>query len=142
VIVPLVGAEIFVNADLARKPMAASVIRDDKRKVADLRDHGIIPVCRALAMVARMDVDVGDHGHFQVAALSPDHAELAAVEFDDAVVEAVRINVVVKEELPDSPGSPVSVAKQERAAFAPSAGAAMQLINAGIPDLRVADQPS
>src|SRR5437899_5825250 len=88
-----------------------------------------------------MNVDIGHDGHFQFPALFPDQAELAAVELDDSVVEAMWIDVVVKEELLDSLGPPVGAAEQEGAAFAPATGATFQSIDARVPDARAANHP-
>src|SRR5690349_17756717 len=90
VVAPLARAEIFIHADLSRQPLACGVIGDDERHVAHLRDHGIVAVGWALTVMTGMDVNVGHDGHFQLPALFPYQAELAAIEFDDAVVEAMR----------------------------------------------------
>jgi hypothetical protein len=140
-VVPPAGAKIFINADLSGQTVPTRIVGNDERQVADLRDHGIIAIGFALPVVARVDVDIGDDGHLQLATFLPNHAEPGTIELDDSVVETVRIDVVVKEKLLDSSGPAVGAAKQERAAFTPITGAASEFINTRIPNPRAADQP-
>jgi hypothetical protein len=125
VVMPPTGTEIFIHADFAGSAMAGCVVGNDERQM----------------VVARVDVDVGDHGHLQLAAFFPNQAELGTIELDNSVVETMRVDVIVKEELLDSAGPTVGTAKQERAALALTTGAESEFINTRIPNPRAADQP-
>jgi len=93
--------------------------------MSGLRDHGIVAVSGTLAVMTRMNMHVRHDGQFGVPAFLPDHAELAAVELDDAVSKAVGVYIIVEEELFNSPSPPLGTAEKKGTAFAPPGGTAL-----------------
>ncbi len=108
--------------------------------MAEFRDHGILAVGSALAVMTGMDVHIGHDTHFQSATFCPDQAELATVELDDAIGEAIWIDVVVVEEVLDSSSTSVGVAEKEGTALAPASGSPFQFLDALVPDAWATNQ--
>lgn len=109
--------------------------------MTNIGNHGIVSVAFALAGASGMNVHVCDNHQVCLAALLPNRTELLAVEFDDAVREAVWIDIVVKEKLPNSADSAVSSSKEKCSTFAPSSRPVSEFVNTLIPHSRAADYP-
>jgi hypothetical protein len=105
------------------------------------RNHRIVTIAAALTIPTRMHMHVGHNSHFQLAALLPYKPEPSAVELDNAVLEAGRINIVVIQELPNPPNPALCASEKKGAAFAHSSRAPHQLIDAITPDMRIAEKP-
>jgi hypothetical protein len=81
-----------------------------------------------------MDMYIGHNGHSGLTAFLPDGPEPTSVELDDTVSKAVRVDVIVKEELLDPPRLPLCAAEKEGAALPLPSGAAPELIDAPVPE--------
>jgi hypothetical protein len=139
-VVPFARSQVLIDANPAGQAEPGSVVRKDKGQMPSLRDHRIVAITSTLAKTPGMNMHIGHDGHIQIPAFLPDDAELAAVEFDDAMGKARGINIVVKEELLNFSNLPLFGAKEKSAAFTPACSPAPELIDALIPDLRAADQ--
>src|SRR5580658_5490058 len=138
-VLPSPRTKVFVNPDSARQAGTRGVIGENDRQVPYIRDHRVLTVAPALAETARMDVHVGHDRHVEVAAFLPHYAELSTVKLDNAVYEAGRVDVIVKKELRNPAGVPVSSAEKKSAAFASSGGTAPELVDAFVPCSAAAD---
>src|SRR3546814_14610313 len=65
-----------------------------------------------------MDVDVSDHAQRAFLAHRPERAEVTSVETHDPGVEAVRIEIVIEDEVDDPAPTAFLPSKQEGAALA------------------------
>jgi hypothetical protein len=133
-------AKVFINPDAPRLPATPGKVRKDYGKVSRLGDHWIVAVAAALPVPSRMDMHVGYHSHIGVAAYLPHNAEFAAVKFDDPVVKAVRIDVVIIQKPVYGAYTLVHVSKQKRPAFAVTACSATKFVDTLVPDAPVASE--
>jgi len=134
-VLPVPGAQVFVDADAAGKLEASGVVGKNESEMSCLRDHRIVPVTAALAEASRMHMNVSDDSQPQAAALFPDQPELSTVELDNATREAGGVDVVVIEEMLDFPdAAALRAAEKESPAFAASARPAMELFDAPVPE--------
>jgi hypothetical protein len=140
VVAPAATPEVLVHANAPRKALTPGKVRDDESDVTLLRDHGVVLVAATLTKVPGMDVYVRHNSLPALTALRPHRAEAAPVELDDAVGKAIRIYVVVEQELFNSSDASRAGAEQEGSALAPSSGAAPKLVYATIPDACAADE--
>ena len=70
--------------------------------MAGARNHRMVAIGFALTGSGRMDVDVGDHAQRTLLTHRPERAEVTSIETHDPGVEAVRIEIVIKDEVDDS----------------------------------------
>jgi hypothetical protein len=103
-------------------------------------NHGVVAVTGTLPETTRMDMYVGDYGHAQGPAFVPDKSKLAAVELDDAIGEAVRIDVVIEQKLAEPANLAFEVSEEECSAFVRASSAPPQFVHAVVPQLRLTDQ--
>jgi hypothetical protein len=141
VIQPLARTEILIDPYSARHASAGGEIREDDGQMPGFRNHRIVTITAALTIPTRMNMHIGHNRHFQLAALLPYKPEPSAVELDNAVLEACRINIVVIEELPYPPNPALCASEKKGAAFAHPPSAPHQLIDAITPDMLIAEQP-
>ncbi len=102
------------------------------------RVHWVGLIAIALAKSARMYMDIGHDAHTKAFAHGVHDVQEAAVELHDAVVEAVRIDVVVIDELADDACSVLDAAEKKGTALARRVRAASQLCDAFFPYAGVA----
>jgi len=77
----------------------------------------MIPIRVALIRPSRVGVNIGDHGKISLRAYLPKAPKVPSVETNDAGVEAVGIEIVVKNKI-DDPGYVIlDTAKKECSAF-------------------------
>jgi len=135
---PVVTAPEFINAEFTGRKLTSCEIRENHRNVTTTRVHGIFPVAAALPIPAGMHVHVRDQAQTQFSAFSVYQMQEAAVKFDDAVIEAMRVDVVVKEKFSDNANVLFDVAKQKSAALTSPIRTPPQFCNTFTPDPRVA----
>jgi len=99
---PVFGALISVNAKVLPADRRIREFRDDESNMTTLRNHGICTIGRTLTRPTRVDMDIRDYDHALALADFPKGAEVAAIEADDASVQGVRVQVIVKDEILDS----------------------------------------
>jgi len=138
-IAPIFVAEILMDADRARIGLAACKIRQNHRDMTNLGYDRVRLVGIALAIAAGVDVDVGYDLETRGPAMRPKRAKAAAVDDDDAGRQRIGIEIVIEDEfLNHTP--PAVPAEQERACLALSVCAPMQLSDARLPDVGLADE--
>ena len=79
----------------------------------------------ALTGSGRMDVDVSNHAQRAFLAHRPERAEVTPIETHDPGVEAVRIEIVIEDEVDDPAPAAFLPPKQEGAALAAGAAATL-----------------
>ncbi|WP_143540369.1 hypothetical protein [Rhizobium chutanense] len=104
--------------------------------MADLRHNGIRFVRGALAKANRMNVDVGNDFTTCIAAVRPESSEPASIDFNDAGIQRMRVDVIIEDELFD-PALFVSPTQKEGATFAPAVGPAVEFRDTGSPNYAV-----
>ncbi len=82
------------------------------------RYHRICLIGSALVSTARMDVNIRHDRQAALLAKRPKLAEITAVEVNDAGVETVGIQIVIKHEINDPSTLALPAAEQESSAFA------------------------
>ena len=65
------------------------------------RNHWVGLVRIALACTTGMDMDIGDNGESPFLANAPERTEMTPIEANDAGIQAVRIDVVIQNEIDD-----------------------------------------
>lgn len=85
--------------------------------MAGSRDHRICTVGITLLRAVRMGVNVCDYADTSLFAHIPKRAEITAVESDDASVQALRIQIVVENELSDPRTAILAMPEQKRSAL-------------------------
>lgn len=137
---PAIPTLKFVQADFAGAVKSVGEIGNDHRQMPPLRDHWMGLVDAALAIPARMGMDVGDDLHAGLLAEAPDRIHLRGVEHDDAL-QGGRIDHVVGDEIAYMAATALDMTKQKAPAFLPAAAAFTQLAKDLLPEAPRAVQP-
>jgi hypothetical protein len=87
-----------------------------------LSNHWVVAITAALIVAARMYMYIGNHLHVQFAAFFPNQSELSPIELNDAVCEAVWINIVVIKKLPYRANRTFGAAQKKGAALVNATG--------------------
>lgn len=140
-VAPSKGAQVFVDSDLPWHSPPGRVVGDYERKMPRLRDDGVSSVARALAVVARVDMNIGHYQLIRFATSLPHGPKLAAVELNDAVCETRRIHIVIEEEVFHPPNTTGSSAEQEGTTLSPTGRTSPEFVDPATPGGRVTDQP-
>lgn len=129
---PALFAAEFVDADLARHENPIGEVRDDQGDVPSLRDHGVGLVRPALAITARMSVNIRHHLQTEFLAAPPDDIHPAGVEHDHAA-QGVRINVVIEDEGLDDPAVAFAATEKKGARLAAARATFLQTVRQLMP---------
>ena len=116
---PGTGAAVLIYADIPGFPRARGIVGYDHRDVPDFRDDRVLHVTVALAKSSRMEMHVGDDPTPGFAAVVPESTQLAAVNYNDAGAQGIRVDVVIEDEFFNNALLHLG-AEQKRAGFADS----------------------
>ena len=104
---PALAAKVTVNANVTTRLATGGEARQDHCDMSGTRNHWVSLVRIALACTTGMDMDVGDNGESPFLANAPERTEMTPIEANDAGIQAVRIQVVIQNEI-DDPGAPIT----------------------------------
>src|SRR5262249_3075709 len=112
---PLMVACILVEADRLWHDWWLRVIRQNECDVARLGDHRVATVCRALAGVELMDMNISDDREAEAAALVPELTEARGVKDHDTRAVSAWVEFIVIDDVLDLPGAIAVMAEKKRA---------------------------
>lgn len=140
-VLPFVAPFVFVDAEFVRGVDAAREIGRDERDVAFARVGRMHTVGFTLPGRASMRVNVGNQFQTGRVADLRNRAQKISLEADDATVEAVRVEIVVRHDFLDATATFFAATEQERAALTPVAAALMEFVKQFVPQARRATEP-
>lgn len=100
-------------------------VRQNQGDVPSARDHGVVAIRAALPRAARVDVNIGNNRQSTCFANRPQFGEIVPVKMNDAAVEAVWIEVVVKDEVDGARSTIFSTPEEKCAALSAASATAL-----------------
>jgi hypothetical protein len=126
---------VFVYTELVGLYQLLSEVWNDDGNMAFYANHGVSLIRSALDWPARMGMNIRQYIQILLATGLPKIWKVSPIENNNACVQAVRVNVVVKYE-PDYPAFiALAPAKEKGAAFTAPHAASFQLLQPGLPEL-------
>jgi hypothetical protein len=138
VVNPVITASELIDTELSGLKLSSREARKNHRDVATAWVHRVGAVAATLVVAARMDMNVSDEAHAQFSAFGMHNVQEAPVERNDAGVEAVRVDIIVKKKFADDADVVLDVAEQERTALACSIRTSPQFHNTTAPHVLAA----
>lgn len=111
-------ALVFVHTKLVWFYGLRCKVRNDDGYMANGANHGIFLICAALDRLARVGMNIGHYVQPGLATDFPKIPKVGAIEDNNARVQAVRVKIIVINNLSNPAYVALAVTEQEGAAFA------------------------